>query len=115
MAGSGAHRVDNVLPRAPYRQWRVPLPWPLGRLFAAPPQGLLGVVTPGAVSGAVQGGGGAPPRGHAHRQGGLHTALWLEVLNLSVHRPVLALDGADTFAHGKAHCQRAPAPRANGF
>lgn len=48
MAETGAHLVDNVLPRAPYRQWVVTFPWPLRLLFAAQPKWLsrvLGVVT----------------------------------------------------------------------
>ena len=38
MAESGAHRVDNVLPQAPYRQWVLSFPGPLRMLFAARPQ-----------------------------------------------------------------------------
>jgi ribosomal protein S27E len=38
MAESGAHLVDNVLPKAPYRQWVLSFPWPLRMLFAARPQ-----------------------------------------------------------------------------
>ena len=38
-------------------------------------------------------------------------ALWFRKLNLDVHLHVLALDGAYTFEHGKAHFHRAPAPR----
>jgi hypothetical protein len=55
MAQSGAHLVDNVLPKAPYRQWVLSFPWPLRMLFAARPQWLtrvLGVVTR-ALSGAL--------------------------------------------------------------
>jgi hypothetical protein len=55
MAESGAHLVDNVLPKAPYRQWAVSFPWQLRMLFAARPQRLtwvLGVVTR-ALSGAL--------------------------------------------------------------
>jgi len=47
MADSGAHLVDNVLPKAPYRQWVLSFPWPLRMLFAAQPEWLgrvLGVV-----------------------------------------------------------------------
>jgi hypothetical protein len=55
MAQSGAHLVDNVLPKASYRQWVLSFPWPLRMLFAARPQWLtwvLGVVTR-ALSGAL--------------------------------------------------------------
>jgi hypothetical protein len=40
MAESGARLVDNVLPKAPYRQWVLSFPWPLRMLFAARPQWL---------------------------------------------------------------------------
>jgi hypothetical protein len=47
LADSGAHLVDNVLPKAPYRQRVLTFPWPLRMLFAARPECLsrvLGVV-----------------------------------------------------------------------
>ena len=55
MAESGAHLVDNVLPKAPYRQWVLSFPWPLRRLFAAQPKWLTRVlsVVIRALSGAL--------------------------------------------------------------
>ena len=57
MAETGAHLVDNVLPRAPYRQWVVTFPWPLRLLFAAQPKWLsrvLGVGTRALSSGILK-------------------------------------------------------------
>ena len=113
MAESGAHLVDNVLPKAPYRQWVLSFPWPLRMLFAARPQWLsrvLGVVIR-ALSGALLKGAGV-----RHCDGG-RTGMVTFIqrfgskLNLNVHLHVLALDGAYTFEHGKARFHRAPAPR----
>jgi hypothetical protein len=113
MAETGAHLVDNVLPRAPYRQWVVSFPWPLRMLFAAQPHWLtrvLGVVTR-ALSAALLKGAGV-----RHGEGartGMVTFIqrFGSKLNLNVHLHVLALDGAYTFEHGKARFHRAPAPR----
>ena len=55
MAESGAHLVDNVLPRAACCQWVLSFPWPLRMLFGVRPQCLtrvLGVVIR-ALSGAL--------------------------------------------------------------
>ena len=113
MAESGAHLVDNVLPKAPYRQWVVSFPWPLRLLFAARPQWLtrvLGVVTR-ALSRALL------KRAGVRHCDGARTGMVTFIqrfgskLNLNVHLPVLALDGAYTFEHGKAHFHRAAAPR----
>ena len=108
MAQSGAHLVDNVLPKAPYRQWVLSFPWPLRMLFAARPQWLsrvLGVVIR-ALSGALLKGAGV-----RHCDGG-RTGMVTFIqrfgskLNLNVHLHVLALEGAYTFEHGKAHFHR---------
>jgi hypothetical protein len=40
MVESGAQLVDNMLPKAPYRQWVRSFPWPLRMLFAAQPEWL---------------------------------------------------------------------------
>ena len=55
MAESGAHLLDNVLPKAPYHQWVLSFPWPLRRLFAAQPKWLKRVlsVVIRALSGAL--------------------------------------------------------------
>ena len=93
MAETGAHLVDNVLPRAPYRQWVLSFPWPLGMLFAAQPKWLtrvLGVLTR-ALSGALLG------RAGVRHRNGVRTAMVTFIqrigskLNLYVHLPVLAL------------------------
>ena len=113
MAESGAHLVDNVLPRAACRQWVLSFPWPLRMLFAARPQCLtrvLGVVIR-ALSGALL------KRAGVRHCDGARTGMVTFIqrfgskLNLNVHLHVLALDGAYSFEHGKARFDRAPAPR----
>ena len=113
MAETGAHLVDNVLPRAPYRQWVVTFPWPLRLLFAAQPKWLtrvLAVVTRALSTGILK-------RAGVRHSDGARTAMVTFIqrfgskLNLNVHLHVLALDGAYTFDHGKARFHRAPAPR----
>ena len=113
MAETGAHLVDNVLPRAPYRQWVVTFPWPVRLLFAAQPKWLsrvLGVVTRALSRGILK-------RAGVRHSDGARTAMVTFIqhfgskLNLNVHLHILALDGAYTFEHGKARFHRAPAPR----
>ena len=109
MAESGARLVDNVLPKAPYRQWVLSFPWPLRMLFAAQPQWLsrvLGVVIR-AVSTALL------KRAGVRHCDGARTGMVTYIqrfgskLNLNVHLHVLALDGAYSFKHGKARFHRA--------
>ena len=64
MAESGAHLVDNVLPKAPHwstwGQWVLSFPWPLRMLFAAQPQWLsrvLGVVIRAVSTALLKGAG----------------------------------------------------------
>jgi hypothetical protein len=114
MTESGAHRVDNVLPKAPYRQWVLSFPWPLRLRFAAQPEWLcrvLGVVIR-ALSRAL-----LKHAGVRHCDGartGMVTFIqrFGSNLNLNVHLHVLALDGASQnidpgFERGKARFHRA--------
>ena len=64
MAESGAHLVDNVLPKAPHwstwGQWVLSFSWPLRMLFAAQPQWLsrvLGVVIRAVSTALLKGAG----------------------------------------------------------
>jgi hypothetical protein len=113
MAESGAHLVDNVLPKAPYRQWVLSFPWPLRMLFAAQPQWLgrvLGVVNRALSTVLLK-------RAGVRHCEGARTGMVRFIqrfgskLNLNVHLHVLALDGAYSFERGKARFHRAKALR----
>jgi hypothetical protein len=109
MAESGAHLVDNVLPKAPYRQWVLSFPWPLRMLFAAQPQWLnrvLGVVNR-ALSTALLKRAGVRHSDRARTGMVTYIQRFGSKLNLNVHVHVLALDGAYRFKHGKARFHRA--------
>ena len=112
MAQTAAHLLDNVLPRAPMRQWVLTFPWPLRLLFAAHPEWLtrvLGVVTRALSSALLRRAGYRPGDG---AQTGIVTFIqrYGSKLNLNVHLHLLALDGAYTFEYGQAHFHRARAP-----
>jgi hypothetical protein len=109
MAESGAHLVDNVLPKAPYRQWVLTFPWPLRMLFAAQPDWIsrvLGVVIRALTTALLK-------RVGLRRSDGARTGMVTFIqrfgskLNLNVHLHVLSLDGAYSFKHGKARFHRA--------
>ncbi len=112
MVETAAHLVENVLPRAPMRQWVLSFPWPLRLLFAAHPEWLtrvLSIVTRALSSALLQRAGYRPGDG---AQTGIVTFIqrFGSKLNLNVHLHLLALDGAYTFEHRRAHFHRARAP-----
>ena len=112
MVETAAHLLDNVLPRAPMRQWVVTFPWPLRLALAAHPEWLtrvLAIVTRALSSALVKRAGYRPGDG---AQTGFVTFIqrFGSKLNLNVHLHLLALDGAYTFEHGKVHFHRARAP-----
>jgi hypothetical protein len=111
MVESGAHLVDNVLPKAPYRQWVLSFPWPLRMLFAAQPQWLsrvLGVVIR-TLSTALLKRAGLRHCDDARTGMVTYVQRFGSKLNLNVHLHVLALDGGYSFEHSKARFHRAGA------
>ena len=113
MAESAAHLVDEVLPHKPIRQWVLSLPFQLRYLLAAKPK-VMGEVlqifhralntyqckksglkqSTGARTGAIT---------FVQRFGGS--------LNLNIHFHTLCLDGAYSFADGKAQFHIKQPPR----
>ena len=99
MTDSGAHLIDNVLPKSPFRQWALSFPGPLCLLLAAQPKwlsGVLGVVNRALCTALLKRAG--LPRSNGARTGMVtYIQRFGWKLNLNVHLHVLALDAAYSF------------------
>ena len=101
MAEGAALLVDDILPKAPIRQWVMSFPFALCFLFATRPAEMgrvLGIVYRTLASHQIS------KAGHSHRTARTGAVTLIQrfgsALNLNIHFPMLLLDGVYAGPHG---------------